>query len=129
MRNMSFKITVDQARAKTKDVTRRQAWAHLVKPWDLVQQIVKGQGLKKGEKVEKIHVIRIISVEPEPIIDIVYRPFRDGQWEVEREGFPEWIGQESRFVDMYCAANKCWPADPCNRIEFEYVENNAGLKP
>ena len=121
MRQMSYFLTTEQARAKTKDLTRRQHWDNL-KPGEMIQQIVKGQGLKKGEHVEKIHVIRIVRVESEPIWDILYCGFRDGQWEVEREGFPEWIGQESRFIEMYCAANKCQPKDPCNRIEFEYVE-------
>ena len=121
MRNMSFQITVEQARAKTKDVTRRQHWDNL-KPSDLIQQIVKGQGLKKGERVQKIHVIRILSVQREPVDDIVLRWYRDGKFEAAREGFPQWVGQEWRFVDMYCAANKCRSSDYCNRIEFEYVE-------
>ena len=124
MRNMSFSLTQEQARTRTKDVTRRQHWDNL-KPGDMIQQIVKGQGLKKGQHVEKIHIIRIISVQAEHVDDIVSRWYRDGKFEAGREGFPQWVGQEWRFVEMYCKANKCRCFDDCNRIEFEYVEDYA----
>ena len=124
MRNMSFSLTQEQARTRTKDVTRRQHWDNL-KPGDMIQQIVKGQGLKKGQHVEKIHIIRIISVQAEHVDDIVSRWYRDGKFEAGREGFPQWVGQEWRFVEMYCKANKCRCFDDCDRIEFEYVEDYA----
>jgi len=50
MRNMSFFLTTDQIRNKTKTVTRRDGWLFL-KPGDIVQACVKCQGLKKGEKI------------------------------------------------------------------------------
>jgi hypothetical protein len=109
---MSFMLTVPQCRRKEKTVTRRQGWWFL-KRGDFVQQVEKGQGLKKGEHVKKIHVIRIVSVQPWPIWAI---------WpeDVIREGFPgkstEW------FVEMYCRHNRVKPHEPCNRIEFEYLD-------
>lgn len=46
-RNMSFTLTIEQMRARTKTVTRRKGWAFL-KPGDLVWAVVKGMGLKPG---------------------------------------------------------------------------------
>jgi len=45
-----------------KCITRRQGWSN-VKPGQKLQPIVKGMGLKKGEKVEKIgSLIEVISI-------------------------------------------------------------------
>lgn len=108
---MSFAMTTEQAKEKTKDVTRRFAWWDL-KEGDLVQQVVKAMGLKKGEKIENIHLIRIVSVEPEPLNSIT-------QEDVVREGFPDWTPQQ--FVSFIMRAYSC-PADKMiNRIEFKYV--------
>jgi hypothetical protein len=109
---MSFALTTPQCRRREKDVTRRQRWPNL-KPGELVQQIEKGQGLKKGEHVIKIHVIRILSARWERIDAITAE-------DVIREGFPgksiEW------FVEMYCRHNRVQPNELCNRIAFEYVD-------
>lgn len=35
------------------------------------------------------------------------------------EGFPSWSAES--FIEMYCDANRCDPADTCNRIEFVYL--------
>jgi hypothetical protein len=122
MRNMSFWLTTKQCRDKTKDVTRRLGWSEL-KAGDLVQQVVKGQGLKKGEAIEKIHVIRIISTRWEPLKrltdDLAY-----GFAETAREGFPEGSGSyswPSAFVGFFCNTHHCTPEMKVNRIEFEYV--------
>ena len=53
MRNMSFYHTTEQIRNRSKTVTRRLGWAFL-KPGDRVRAIVKGRGLKKGQKVEPL---------------------------------------------------------------------------
>lgn len=104
-------MTTAQARAKTKTVTRRQGWWFL-NPGDLVQQVVKGMGLKKGEKVQKIHVIRILSTRAEEIGAITKE-------DIVREGFPGWGW--CQFVEMYCDHHKLRSEELCNRIEFEYV--------
>jgi hypothetical protein len=120
MKNMSFQLTTNQARTMKKDVTRRNGWPHL-RSGEFIQQIVKGMGLKKGESVERIHVIKTVSVSREPLVNIVTIPHRDKHplSEVEREGFPgrsaDW------FVEMYCKHNKCEPSDLVTRIEFRYV--------
>ena len=117
-RNMSYAMTTRQARNKEKDVTRRNGWKFL-KPRDIVQQVVKGMGLKKGEKVEKIHLIRIKSTRWEPLNRMILEPVY-GYEECRREGFPDMTPDE--FVAMYCKANKCKPDKLVNRIEFEYLD-------
>lgn len=57
MRNMSFMLTPDQILNQTKTVTRRLGWATL-KPGTLVRAVRKCQGLKKGEKIEALAVLR-----------------------------------------------------------------------
>ncbi len=116
MRNMSFFLTTEQARNKSKRVTRRLGWANL-KPGERVQQVVKGQGLKKGEHPEKIHQIEIISNVPQPLDCMLYEPY--GKPECRREGFPGMTGAE--FVEMFCAHNGCDPTAIVNVIAFEYV--------
>jgi hypothetical protein len=122
MRHMSFSLTTEQVKNKTKTITRRLGWDNL-KIGELVQAVEKAQGLKKGEKVKKIHVIRIVSTHPEPL-----RALTDnldyGFTETAKEGFPEghryfW---PSVFVEFFCKTHKhCTPDTPINRIEFEYV--------
>jgi hypothetical protein len=116
-RNMSFFLTTDQARRRVKDVTRRLGWWFL-KPGDIVQQVVKSQGLKKGEHVQKIHLIKIISTGPEPLRTLTDRPDY-GAAEMVREGFPDMAPAD--FVAMLCRHHNCTPSTPVNRIEFVYI--------
>ena len=118
MRNMSFSLTTKQCREMTKDVTRRLGWATL-KPGDHFQAVEKGMGLKKGEKVVRLHECICISNTPEPLADIIRRPFRAGRSECEREGFPEMTPAE--FVTMFCTHNKVEPEAVIRRIEFAYM--------
>ena len=115
MRNMSFMLTTQAMRDRTKFVTRRLGWKFL-KRGDLVQAVEKGQGLKKGEHVVKICVIRVITNEAEPLYCISTR--HDGG-ETTREGFPNMTAAD--FVGMFCCANRCEPDQEVQRIAFEYV--------
>lgn len=114
MRNMSFFKTTDQIRSGTKTVTRRLGWKFL-KPGDRVMAVVKCQGLKKGEKIEKIRPLLIIGVKREPLYKI-------DDADVLREGFLDHIPNKSRylFIDMFCELNKCTPETIITRIEFDY---------
>lgn len=112
MRNMSFAMTTEQVRDKSKDLTRRLAWWN-AKPGDIVQPIEKGQGLKKGEKVKKINgPIRILSTRGEQLCKITPD-------DVRREGFPG----KSRlwFIRMMMTRHKCRRDKVVNRIEFGYM--------
>jgi hypothetical protein len=128
VRNMSFALTIEQVRNKTKTVTRRTGWATL-KPGTLLQPVLKGMGLKKGEKAEKIGgPIRVVSVRREPLMMM-------DQADCAREGFPEMT--VAGFMSMFCASHRvvewdgwpslrnrsrsCEPRDEVTRIEFEYL--------
>lgn len=67
---MSFALTTDQVRRRTKTVTRRMGWRRL-KPGTLLQPIVKGQGIPKGGHVETIGgPIRVLRVDSVVLGDI-----------------------------------------------------------
>jgi len=110
-RNMSFSLTTDQVRNRTKTVTRRNGWWFL-KPGEIVNAVDKAMGLKKGEKIKSICQIRIVSTRAESLDAIT------GD-DLEKEGFPDWTPEE--FVAMYSKHNRCLDINPVNRIEFEYV--------
>src|SRR5690242_18963622 len=97
MRNMSFAITMEQIRYQTKTVTRRLGWK-FAKVGDVVQPVVKSQGLKKGETVEKIGgPIRFINVRRERLSAIT-------DYDVVLEGFEPMTAAE--FCEMFCEHNK-----------------------
>jgi hypothetical protein len=115
VRNMSFFATQKQILEQTKTVTRRTGWKD-AKPGDILQPIVKGQGLKKGETIQKLGCpIRIVSVTLDALREITDE-------DVAREGFPgqtrEW------FIDLFCKINPQFQSgfQPVRRIEFEYLE-------
>lgn len=112
MRNMSFALTTDQMRKRTKTVTRRMKWLN-TKAGDEIQACVKCMGLKPGEKIDRICVIRATKVNREALFEIT-------QEDTVREGFPHLTKDE--FIGMFCEHNKCEPADFITRIEFEYVD-------
>jgi hypothetical protein len=114
MRNMSFMLTTEQIRNRTKTVTRRRwpSWGRL-KPGDLIQACERCQGLGAGGKVKRICVLRIVKNAPESLTPI-------SQDEVNLEGFPNM--DPDRFVEMFCKHMKCVPTTVVNRIEFEYVD-------
>lgn len=115
---MSFALTTDQIRQRTKTVTRRVGWAFL-KPGDLVQAIENGQGLKKGQRVNKLAVIRIERVTGEWMSDFEARP--DALAECVREGFPSLTPRE--FNTMFRLSHRYPGLDDLrvNRIEFSYL--------
>jgi hypothetical protein len=117
---MSFAMTTEQVRNQSKTVTRRFGWWFL-KTGDVVQPVLKGMGLKKGEKVEKIGPpIRIISTRREMVGDVTTA-------ECVREGFPEMSRDE--FVRLLTNDfRKAAATDPVTRIEFEYMERQKETK-
>lgn len=115
MRNMSFALTTDQIRDRSKTVTRRLGW-RFAKVGDVAQPVVKSQGLKKGETVQKIGgQIRFRMVTRETLQEGL------SQSDVAREGFPHMTPRE--FIVMFCEHNGCTPQTEVTRIEFEYVES------
>lgn len=119
MRNISFSMTKDQVRARTKTVTRRLGWDFL-KPGDVLQGCEKCQGLGKGGKIVKLCRIRVTDVRQEPLSRMVEDIFYGGA-EVTAEGFPNL--PPAGFVRLFCASHKgCKPNSIVTRIEFEYLD-------
>ena len=116
-RNMSFSMTTDQVRNRTKTVTRRRGWAFL-KPGDIVNACVKCMGLQAGEKVERLCQIRILDVRREEL-DIMSHDRTYGRKEAKKEGFPNMRGHE--FVTYFCRTMGVSRDQVVTRIEFEYV--------
>ena len=111
-KNMSFAMTIDQVKNKTKTVTRRQGWKKL-KVGEILQPVERTMGLKKGESVKKIGgLIRVTKIDRQKLTLI-------DDADVAREGFPGM--RPYAFVKMYCRAYKINPDEYCNRTEFEYV--------
>lgn len=117
-RNMSFMLTTEQYKNRTKTVTRRNGWL-FAKAGDVYNGCEKCQGLRKGEKIVKLWQHRVINARREALRamldDLEY-----GRAECVKEGFPDWTPQQ--FVDMYCQHNGVTPDFVITRIEFEYME-------
>ncbi len=118
-RNISFALTTPQFLDGSKDVTRRNGWKFL-KAGDELCAVKKSQGIKKGEKVERLGMIRVASVQREQLRrltdDLDY-----GFAETTREGFPDGHPKHfpSEFVDFFCRSHKkVTPDTVITRIEF-----------
>ncbi len=121
-RNISFAMTTKQVRERTKTVTRRMGWRDL-KQGEVMNAVVKCQGLKKGEKIEKLATIRVTDVHRE-FLDRLTADLDYGFAETTREGFPDGDPYHwpSAFVEFFCASHKgCKPDSLVTRIEFEYI--------
>jgi hypothetical protein len=116
MRIMSFLLTTNQMRARTKTVTRRLGWADLEKGM-LLQAVERTRGLEKGTKVRKLGVIRVVSVRKERLSRL--QDARYGKLEAKKEGFPGLSGRE--FVEHFAASLGCPKNALVTRIEFEHV--------
>jgi len=117
-RNMSFSITTEQIRNRTKTVTRRKGWKFL-KPGDVLNACVKCMGLKPGEKIERLCQIRVMDVRRERLSLMGHRIY--GKNEAAREGFPGMAGVA--FVAMFCEHMGGSRDQFVTRIEFEYLED------
>ena len=131
--NISFSATKEQFRLRKKHVTRRLGWLNL-RPGKVIKGCEKCQGLKRGERVIEMGTIRVLAVNREPVFDIVTRPVRPDiphnilqnyssvpVQEVELEGFPEYVNDGHKFVDMFCEMNNCDKNTVITRILFDYV--------
>lgn len=123
-RNISFALTTEQFRNRTKTVTRRTGWKFL-KKGDILNGCVKCQGLKPSEKIERLGQIRVVDVRREPLSAMLpingYKVWDYGGDEATKEGFPGQSGTE--FVEMFCEHMKCGEDEEVTRIEFEYLDS------
>lgn len=122
MRNISFMLTTQQIRDRTKLVTRRMGWTFLKAGTEL-QAVEKSQGLGKGGRIKKLCVIRVVKVSREQLIEIGIDP-EYGRREMVMEGFPppHRLSDPNYFIDFYCSTHRgCHPNSTVTRIEFEYL--------
>lgn len=119
-RNMAVSLTEGQVRARTKDVTRRTGWVTL-KAGQWLQLVRKGMGLKKGETVVRIALVKVVSVTFERLDTITAD-------ECRREGFPEMTPAE--FVEFFCSTHRGVKPDTIvTRIEWIYFGQAPGSPP
>ncbi len=119
-RNISFALTTEQFRNRTKTVTRRLDWKEL-KAGQLLNACVKCMGLKRGEKPEKLGLIQVIDVRFERL-DLMFSNPEYGCEEVINEGFPQMSPLD--FMTMFCDHHKgCTFDTVVTRIEFKYVDH------
>ena len=113
-RLMSVSLTEAQVRARTKTVTRRAGWL-MLRPGDRLTLCRKVMGRRKGEPLERITDVEVISVRREPLHAITTA-------EVAAEGFPDWT--PDRFVEFFCGSHQgCTPDTDVTRIEWRYLED------
>lgn len=111
MKNISFQLTTDQIKNRSKTVTRRLGWRNL-KVGDVLQACEKCMGRKNGEPLVKLGAIRVVSVRREPLNAITNE-------DCVKEGFP--FFSSIHFITMFCEEMKCQPETIVTRIEFEYL--------
>ena len=110
---MSVSLTETQVRARTKTVTRRAGWL-MLRPGDRLTLCRKVMGRRKGEPLERITDVEVISVRREPLNRITAA-------DVAAEGFPDWT--PGRFVEFFCGSHKgCTPDTDVTRIEWRYLD-------
>ena len=109
------------------DVTRRRIPKRPRAPGQHVTAVEKMQGLKKGEHQVVWAELKFVSIEHEPLGDIISRPYRNSQVsEVTREGFPELTPEE--FVEMVIRqyGRKKMNVDTMiERIQYVHVRSGA----
>ena len=111
MRNISFALTTEQFRNRTKRVTRRLGWKFL-KGGGHLMGCEKCQGIKAGE-LNRLGEIVVEDVRREPLNAI-------DQDDVVAEGFPDMTPDE--FVEMFCEHMNCEPDEEVTRIAYDYVD-------
>jgi len=119
-RNMSFSMTTPQFIDGSKDVTRRFGWWN-AKAGDIYNAVEKAMGLKKGEKIKSLGLIRVVSARKEPLSNLLHDGYGDN--EVRREGYPFGCKTGKEFAEILAKKSGYVLDSYCMRIEFERVEN------
>ena len=110
MRRISFALTADAVRSRTKTVTRRLGWQSL-RAGDRLLAVDRVMGFSLGEKAVVYGPIAVTNVRRERLDAI-------DDADVAREGF---AGRDAAwFVAMFCGAMKCEPGAQVTRIEFAF---------
>ncbi|HYQ69655.1 hypothetical protein [Actinophytocola sp.] len=116
-RLMSVAFTEDAVRARTKTVTRRLGWRNL-KPGDRLTLCRKVMGRRKGEPLERIVDVEVVSVRRESLSEITPD-------EVAREGFPG-MGCGEFILNFFTRAQRIQSHEEVTRIEWRYLDGEGG---
>ena len=119
-KNMSFSMTIPQFIDGSKDITRRFGWWN-AKEGDIYNAVEKAMGLKKGEKIKSLGLIRVISAHKEQLNALLDEKY--GSDEVRREGYPFGCKTGKEFAEILAKKSGYVLESYCMRIEFERVEN------
>lgn len=121
-RLMSVAFTEAAVRERRKTVTRRKGWQFL-KPGDRLTLCRKVMGRKKGEPLERIVDVEVVSVRREPLCAIAGDASDLGAAELAREGFTDIDHIE--FWLRYFAPQGIGLMDDVTRIEWRYLDEVA----
>lgn len=116
MRLISFALTTQQVRNRSKTVTRRIGWKDL-KPGTLLMACEKVMG-RQGKPLVRLAVIVVTSVERQQL-GVMCHAEQYGNREAIKEGFPNMRGDQ--FVKMFCNSMGCEWSTEVTRIEFRYL--------
>ena len=125
---MSVALTEQAVIERRKTVTRRKGWTFL-KPGDRLTLCRKVMGRKPGEPLVRICEVEVVSVIRCPL-RMVRAP-----GELTKEGFPEleeWPGPylpylgAKTFIERYFEPQGMSPDDEVTRIEWRYLDTEAG---
>jgi hypothetical protein len=87
-----------------------------LKPHDRIRAVKKAIGLKKGEKIETLAILEVVSVTREPLSAIT-------QEDVIKEGFSDMTPAE--FIAMLSNHYAIPTNTEFNRIDFKYPRSDA----
>jgi hypothetical protein len=110
---MSVALTADAVIERRKTVTRRDGWWYL-KPGDRLTLCRKVQGRRKGEPLDRLAVVEVVSKRREQLFEITPE-------DVAAEGFPDWTPEQ--FIDFYInSVRGAYPRMWLTRIEWRYLD-------
>lgn len=121
MRQMAFSMTTQAILQRTKTVTRRTGWADLT-PGTLLRAVEKSMGLKKGEKVRRLAVLRVTSVDRERLDRLRDADPTVVASELAAEGVDRCCDTWQDFLSKYFWPQGCHPDTVVTRIGFEYLD-------
>lgn len=128
-RLMSVSLTATAVEARAKTVTRRVGWWNTatdtprLRPGERLWLCRKVMGRAKGEPLDRLVEVEVVSCTREPLSEI----YRRGPEEVAAEGFPgrspEW------FIRFFCDHMGVTRDALVTRIEWRYLDDTPAARP
>lgn len=111
-RLMSVAKTTGAVRARHKTVTRRLGWRFL-KVGEPLTLCAKVQGRRKGEPLDRLAEVAVISVRRERLEQVT-------DADLVLEGFEYWDVFD--WISWFCEEMRCTPQTEVTRIEWRYLD-------